>query len=719
LRQPEGEAGAPDLGDPNLTEQERQRSDVVLVRVREDDRPDAVAVLRQVADVREDQIDAEVLVTRKREPGVDDHDLAAQLEQSHVLPDFADAAERDDAQSHRAILGGPPSFKGWVARADLDAMQAVLLFAAALIAAELLHRRDRELGTGDDSDRFSVTAALAAAAAIVLGPVSALLVSTVPVGAVRRLQGDSWRESGVRAISLGAGALAGGFAYILAGSETGSLSLPDDLLGLVVLGVVFTSVKTLLVRLADRAVVFEADVLGASAEVGLAGAVAVAAEANLWEAALLVPVLLLIEQLYGRMIALRREVASALETFANLVDERDPSTYRHSVRVAESMRALAEELGLSKADARRLWWAGRLHDLGKVAVDGSVLRKRGLLTPAEWAAVARAPRLSARLLQRFRFASQQAKAVEYHRERFDGSGYYGADGADIPLAAHFLILADAFDAMISPRSFREPMSREEALAEIEKNAGRQFHPVIAQAFVAVQRGQRADEVIDAVELASIREAPAGSLRSRTRLRDLRQRPESLVLIGSAATLAGLGTALVELAVVGAGAAVLGAGLSSSSRLRAARLGRAVDGALAATSDRATLFWGVADAFAHAWPQDFALLVAWSDDGSGGTVELARGLSDIPPAELTSWLLREAESDRELIVDDGVELGRTGATVALPLRRENSALVGFIVLGGRKYPPSHVLVACRSNVDRIGLALADAPAPLRAVESVAS
>jgi HD-GYP domain-containing protein (c-di-GMP phosphodiesterase class II) len=598
-------------------------------------------------------------------------------------------------------------------------MQALLLFAAALIAAELLHRRDRELGTGEDSDRFSVTAALAASAAIVLGPIAALLVATVPIGAVRRLQGASWRETGIRALSLGAASLAGGFAYLLAGSETGSLSLPDDLLGLVVLGVAFTTVKTLVVRLADRAVVFETDVLAACAEVGLAGAVAIAADASLWDAAILVPVLLLIEQLYGRMIALRREVASALETFANLVDERDPSTYQHSLRVAESVRTLAEELGLSKADARRLWWAGRLHDLGKVAVDGSVMRKRGLLTPMEWAAVARAPRLSARLLQRFRFASQQAKAVEYHRERFDGSGYYGADGADIPLAAHFLILADAFDAMISPRAFREPMSRDEALAEIEKYAGKQFHPLIAKAFVAVQRGERLVDALSADELESIREAPAGPSRSRPKLRELRQRPESLVLVGSAATLVGLGTALVELAVVGAGAALVGAGFSSSSRLRAARLGRAIDGALANTANRATLFSGVADAFAQAWAQDFALLVAWSEDGSGGTVELARGGSDIPPAELTSWLLREAESDRELIIDDGAELGRAGSAVALPLRRENNALVGFIVLGGRSYPPSHMLVAARAHMDRIGLALADAPAPLRAVDSVAS
>jgi HD-GYP domain-containing protein (c-di-GMP phosphodiesterase class II) len=587
-------------------------------------------------------------------------------------------------------------------------MRALLLFAAALIAAELLHRRDRELGTDEESDRFSITAALSAAAAILLGPLSAFLVTTVSVGAVRRLQGDGWRESGVRALSLGAGALAGGYAYLLAGSETGSLLLPDDLLGLVVLGVVFTAAKTVVVRVPARATVFETDVLAACAEVALAGAVAIATDTNLWNAALVVPVLLLIEQLYGRMIALRREVASALETFANLVDERDPSTYRHSLRVAESLRELAEALGFSKADSRRLWWAGRLHDLGKVAVDGSVLRKPGLLNPREWAAVARAPRLSARLLQRFRFASQQAKAVEYHRERFDGSGYYGARGADVPLAAHFLILADAFDAMISERPFRASMSREEALAEIEENAGTQFHPVIARAFVAVQRGQRPEDVLSVEQLAALREGPSAPTRPRPQVRDFRQRPELLVLLGIAVSLFGVGVELVELSVVGAAVGLLGTGFWSVSRLRAGRLGKAVDAALQRAGDRPTLFYGLADGFASAWFQDFALLVAWSEQGDGGTIELVRGASDIPPAELTSWLLRAAESDRDVIVDDGSELGRVGSAVALPLRRENSALVGFLVLGGPSHPPTHLLAAARARLDRIGLALASAP-----------
>jgi hypothetical protein len=587
-------------------------------------------------------------------------------------------------------------------------MRALLLFAAALIAAELLHRRDNDLGTVEEDDRFSAAGPIAVAAAILIGPWSALLVSGVSVGVVRRLQGDGWRESAGRAISLGGAAFAAGFAYLLGGGETGSVLLPDDLMALALLGVAFVTVKTLLVRLPAGASALEPDLLPAGSEIALGAAAAIAVDVNLWSGALLLPALVLIEQLYGRTIALRREVASALETFANLVDERDSSTFRHSQRVAESVRTLAVALGLPRADAQRLWWAGRLHDLGKVAVDAAALRKSGLLNTYDWEAVRRAPRLSARLLQRFRFAAQQAKAVEYHRERFDGSGYYGARGEDVPLAAHILIVADAFDAMTSERPFRPRLSDEEALAEIERNAGTQFHPVIAKAFAAVQRGRRPEDVLSAEELASIRETSVGALPRRS-LGELRHRPELLVMLGAAASLVGLGVSMLEVSIAGGAVAGIGLLLWSLSRLRAARLTRAVDAALSDAADRPRLFSELAGAFEHAWRQDYALLVAWHEDGSDGTIELAHGASDVPAAELTSWLLRGAESHRELIVDDGAELARDGSSIALPLRRENSELVGFLVLGGSGPPPPHLVAAARSRLDRVGLALAAAPA----------
>jgi hypothetical protein len=181
----------------------------------------------------------------------------------------------------------------------------------------------------------------------------------------------------------------------------------------------------------------------------------------------------------------------------------------------------------------------------------------------------------------------------------------------------------------------------------------------------------------------------------------------VIAFGTTVGLVGLGIGLVELAVGGAVTGLVGGKLWLASRIRADRLASALASA-AAGGDRATIFGRVADALEASWPLDYATLVAWREDGAGGSVELQHGESGVPDPELTSWLLREAESGRDLIVDDGSQLGREGASLALPLRRENSALVGFLVVGGSGHPPAHVLAAARVSLDRLGLALADAP-----------
>jgi HD-GYP domain-containing protein (c-di-GMP phosphodiesterase class II) len=200
---------------------------------------------------------------------------------------------------------------------------------------------------------------------------------------------------------------------------------------------------------------------------------------------------------------------AALAFVAGLVvDERDPHTYRHSQRVAAYVDELARALKLSYSDIDRLRWAARLHDLGKVAVDAAVLGKNRKLTPKEWGDVWRAPRLSARLLRRFELSAAEARAVEYHRERYDGRGYYGIPAEDQPLAAHFLVVADAFDAMTSDRPYRAGLPEDEALAEIERNIGKQFHPAVAKAFVALRRGEDPFSALTPEEQEQVRGASA-------------------------------------------------------------------------------------------------------------------------------------------------------------------------------------------------------------------
>jgi hypothetical protein len=209
------------------------------------------------------------------------------------------------------------------------------------------------------------------------------------------------------------------------------------------------------------------------------------------------------------------------------------------------------------------------------------------------------------------------------------------------------------------------------------------------ALAAVQRGQRPEDVLSTEEFASIHETSVGTPPGRS-LDELRHRPELLVMLDAAASLVGLGVSMLEVSIAGGAVAAIGILLWSLSRLRTARLTRAVDAALSDPADRRRLFSELAAAFEQSWRQDYASLVAWHEDGSDGAIELGHGANDVAAAELMSWLFLEGESHRDLIIDDGGELGRRGASIAVPLRRESSELVGFLVLGGSGSLPRHVL-----------------------------
>src|SRR3954463_1475094 len=436
----------------------------------------------------------------------------------------------------------------------VDDWTAFSLFAAALIVTELVEDADR-IRSREPSDfgTFRVASELHMAAAIVLGPWSAALLAGSSALGVRRLRDRSLAAVSFEAATLTLATLAGGYAFLFAGGPTGQLELLADLGPLAALAIVYLTVRTTLLQVVAAHEAFQPDFGAGAGETALGAAIALFATDHPWNLVALVPLALVVHVAYTRLARVRRETLQALETFANIVDERDPSTYQHSIRVARSVDRLARSLGLPFSDIDRLRWAARLHDLGKVAVDASVLRKEGQLDGAAWAAMRRHPRLSARLMQRFEFAAGQARAVEFHHERYDGQGYYGIEGSALPLASHFLIVADSFDAMTTDRPFRPALSREEALAEIERNSGTQFHPTVARAFVALERGHDAADLLTADELAQLRDAAIPyRLPVIPGARDLRDRPELIAIAG--VTLALVAAAFDQLEVVLAGAA---------------------------------------------------------------------------------------------------------------------------------------------------------------------
>jgi GGDEF domain-containing protein/uncharacterized membrane protein len=218
----------------------------------------------------------------------------------------------------------------------------------------------------------------------------------------------------------------------------------------------------------------------------------------------LVPLLAALYQAQASYERLKNETAAALNSFAAVIDERDLNTKQHSERVADYVARFTRALGLPEREAQRLVAAARFHDLGKVAVDVATLSKEGRLDEHELRAIRSHPRLSARLLEPFHFADQMALYAELHHERYDGQGYYAVVQSEIPVEAHVLIVADSYDAMISKRSYRPPLTEQEAVQELRDKAGSQFHPVVARAFAAMVEGTDLDASVGHHELTALR-----------------------------------------------------------------------------------------------------------------------------------------------------------------------------------------------------------------------
>lgn len=184
-----------------------------------------------------------------------------------------------------------------------------------------------------------------------------------------------------------------------------------------------------------------------------------------------------------------------LSMLSRAIEARDPYTRGHSTRVTDLAEAVARRLGWGEERIASLRVGGPLHDIGKLAVSEHVLRKEGRLDDHELAEIREHPKIGAKLLMRVTALREAIPYVLYHHERWDGTGYpSGKAGKEIPVEARVLAIADAFDAMTSDRPYRSALTREEALAEVERCAGTQFDPEIARVFLEVFGGETADEL---------------------------------------------------------------------------------------------------------------------------------------------------------------------------------------------------------------------------------
>lgn len=176
------------------------------------------------------------------------------------------------------------------------------------------------------------------------------------------------------------------------------------------------------------------------------------------------------------------EMLAVVESLIAALEARDHPTGQHSRRVAALSFKLALAFGLNWSDACSVGMGGLLHDLGKVAMPDAILFKRGKLSAAEIEYMARHPLVGEKILARLPSLRAVAVIVRTHHEWIDGSGYPDGlrDGA-IPLGARIVAVADAYDAIISHRVYRQGRASAEAVNELRKGAGRQFDPRVVEA----------------------------------------------------------------------------------------------------------------------------------------------------------------------------------------------------------------------------------------------
>lgn len=180
-------------------------------------------------------------------------------------------------------------------------------------------------------------------------------------------------------------------------------------------------------------------------------------------------------------------VLAFIRSLISTLDAKDPYTRGHSERVALVAQRIAQELQLPDAEIEAIYQSGLLHDIGKIGIDDAILQKSEALSNIEFQQVATHPEVGYSILSELKNLSHLLPGVLHHHERYDGFGYPGKlTGIAIPRMARILAVADAFDAMVSDRPYRQGRHREDVELTLAKGAGTQWDPEVINAFFSAR-----------------------------------------------------------------------------------------------------------------------------------------------------------------------------------------------------------------------------------------
>jgi len=205
----------------------------------------------------------------------------------------------------------------------------------------------------------------------------------------------------------------------------------------------------------------------------------------------------------------QEKIANYEETilaFVHMIEQRDTYTAGHTIRVAEYCSLIADEMEFTYEERHKLEKAAILHDIGKVATPDAILLKPGKLTFLEYDLIKQHSEVGAQMLERIVMYKDLANIIRYHHARYDGKGYPRTSNPDdVPMSAHIMSVADAFDALTTNRIYKPRKTIEEAFIEIQVHSGTQFHPKVVQ--VAI-------EVLKNIDVLHTTQLPSSALEQR-------------------------------------------------------------------------------------------------------------------------------------------------------------------------------------------------------------